>query len=196
MFRFWFFFISLISMQAFAAPNSEGIKQVNDYLNSLTTLEGKFVQIAADSTISEGKFYLRRPGRIRFEYNDPITTKVIADGFWVAVSDTRLKTLDRYPLSETPLNLILKENVNLGSEANIASVETSGDHIRVTARDAANPDQGEIVLIFDTAPIALRQWVITDVQGLQTTIALQNTRTNIKIEPSLFVIEELNKAKE
>lgn len=175
---------------ALSADDARDLAAISEYLNSITTLSGEFVQIGGDGVISEGKFFMRRPGRLRFEYARPNPTLVIADGFWVGVADTNLKTLDRFPLSQTPLYLLLKENVNLQSEGAIRKIERAQGQLRVSAADPSGNQQGEVVMVFDANPLALRQWIVTDPQGMTTTIALKNTRANAKLNAALFVIEE------
>lgn len=166
------------------------LARISNYLNGIETLEGAFVQVGPDGRTSEGKFYMRRPGRIRFEYEPPNPALVVADGFWVGVYDTRMNTLDRYPLSKTPLDLLLKERVDLRKEGAVQSVERGGGKIRVKAIDPDNPDQGSITLVFNNNPLELQQWVVVDAQGLTTTVALNETRANVELDPRLFVIND------
>ena len=172
------------------AQDARDLARISAYLNAISTLEGDFVQIDPDGVLSEGKFYMRRPGRIRFEYNQPNPALVIADGFWVGVIDKRYDQIDRYPLSETPLNLILKDDVNLGREGAVRSIEQSDGQMRVLAIDPDYPDRGSITLVFGANPLELRQWIIDDSQGGVTTVALSDTRAGVDIAPKEFVIPE------
>ena len=171
-----------------AAANE--IEDINAYLNSISTMVGSFVQVAPDGIISEGEFFMRRPGRLRFEYKRPNPTIVIADGFWVAVLDKNIGTGDRFPLSQTPLNLLLKDDVDLNEEGAIQNVERSEGQLRVTAVDPSDESQGDVTMVFDANPLQLKQWIVTDPQGLTTTIALRQTRSNVDLEASLFVIPD------
>ena len=187
-----FGFISLMVILAFATPsqaNRAVINQVNAYLNSITTLEGEFVQIAPDKVITEGSFVIRRPGRILFRYAPPNTLRIIADGFWVALIDTEENTSpDRYPLSETPLNLILRENVDLNEDGAIKTVEARDGKYRLVAVDPSGEAQGSITLVFSTKPLRLTNWVVTDAQGYETNIALRNVNAGGKVDMSKFNI--------
>lgn len=171
-----------------SANDARELARISAYLNSITTLTGAFVQIDPDGILSEGEFYMSRPGRIRFEYGEPNPALVISDGFWVAVVDKRYNQVDRYPLSETPLNLILKENVNLSQEGAVEGVEVADGQMRVTAHDPSNPDRGSITMIFGANPLELRQWIVNDAQGGATTVALSDTRSNVSISAEKFVI--------
>lgn len=179
------------------APASAEVKQgdllrISNYLNGISTMQGGFVQVGPDGDLSEGTFYLRRPGRIRFEYQPPNPSLIVADGFWVGVYDTIDQTLDRFPLSETPLDLLLRDRVNLRNEGAIRSIERSAGQLRVTAIDPDAPEQGSITMIFTDNPLELTQWIVTDAQGLTTTVALSDTRRNVALDAKLFFIEDVN----
>jgi outer membrane lipoprotein-sorting protein len=173
-----------------AAKDARDLARLSNYLNATTTLQGSFVQVDPEAVVSTGAFAMRRPGRMRFEYEPPNPAVVIADGFWVGVIDRRDGAVDRYPLSETPLNLLLKEKVDLRAEGAVRKVERAENQIAVTAVDPARPEQGSITMIFTETPLELRQWVVTDAQGRQTTVALRDMRTNVTIPPAQFVIED------
>ena len=172
------------------ANDARELARISAYLNSISTLSGDFVQIDPDGVLSEGRFLISRPGRIRFEYNEPNPALVIADGFWVGVIDKRYDQIDRYPLSETPLNLILKEDVNLGREGAVREIQKSDGQMRVLAIDPDYPERGSITLVFGSNPLELRQWIIDDSQGGVTTVALSEVRSGIDINPAEFVIPE------
>lgn len=172
------------------ANDARELARISAYLNSISTLVGDFVQIDPDGVLSEGRFLIRRPGRIRFEYNQPNPALVIADGFWVGVIDKRYDQIDRYPLSETPLNLILKDDVNLSREGAVQEIQKADDQMRVLAVDPDYPERGSITLVFGSNPLELRQWIIDDSQGGVTTVALSETRSGVDIDPAEFVIPE------
>lgn len=171
-----------------AAQDARELARISAYLNSITTLAGHFVQVDPDGILSEGEFYMSRPGRIRFEYDEPNPALVIADGTWVGIVDKRYDKVNRYPLDETPLNLILRENVNLGREGAVEGIEVADGQMRVRARDPDHPERGSITMIFGANPLELRQWIIDDAQGGATTVALSDMRANVSIDPSKFVI--------
>ncbi len=173
-----------------AQINQADLLRISNYLNGITTMEGNFVQIGPDGDLSEGLFYMRRPGRVRFEYQPPNPALIVADGFWVGVYDKIAETLDRFPLSETPLDLLLRDRVDLRNEGAVEQVERSEGLLRVRAVDPNAPDQGSITMVFADNPLELRQWVVVDAQGLTTTVALSETRRNVTLDPDLFFIEE------
>lgn len=176
----------------FAAPAQEDARdlaRISNYLNATETLQGTFIQVDPASVVSEGKFFMRRPGRIRFEYAPPNPTLVIADGFWVATVDARDGKADRVPLSETPLHMLLKENVDLRQEGSVTRIERSNDQLAVTARDPSGRTGGEITMVFSNNPLELRQWIVTEADGSITTVALRDMRTNVPIPAAQFSIE-------
>ena len=173
-----------------AANDARELARISAYLNSIATLEGDFVQIDPDGVLSEGRFLIKRPGRIRFEYNEPNPALVIADGFWVGVIDKRYDQIDRYPLSETPLNLILKDDVNLGKEGAVKEITKADGQMRVLALDPDYPERGSITLVFGSNPLELRQWIIDDSQGGVTTVALSEMRSGVNLNPAEFVIPD------
>jgi len=164
--------------------------RISNYLNGITTMQGRFVQIGPDGDLSAGAFHMRRPGRIRFEYMPPNPTLIIADGFWIGVYDTLGGTLDRFPLSETPLDLLLRSRVDLSLEGPIRSIERTANRLRARAVDPNAPDQGSITMIFDNDPLELLQWIVTDGQGLDTTVTLSDIRRDVALDPNLFVIKD------
>ncbi|HCX67970.1 MAG TPA: hypothetical protein DHK64_10675 [Rhodobiaceae bacterium] len=165
------------------------LDEASAYLTSLENLQGDFLQVGPDGSVAEGRFYLRRPGRLRFEYAPPENLLVVADGTWVAIKDSSAAA-QRYPMASTPLSLILAENVNLRDEARILNVEEQPGSLLITLADRSGEAPGQITLIFDRPKMQLRQWVVTDVQGLQTTVALRNVETGIRADNSLFFLRD------
>jgi outer membrane lipoprotein-sorting protein len=140
---------------------------ISDYLNGLTTVESDFTQINSDGSISTGKIYIKRPGRVRFEYAPPDRSLVIAGGQQVAIFDAKSnQPPEQYPLKRTPLNLILAENIDLARAKMVVGHTEDGTSTRVRAQDPEHPEYGTIELVFTANPVELRQWVITDDLGV------------------------------
>lgn len=171
-----------------AAAEKLPLNEISRYLNSFRTAAGTFKQINADGSTSTGKLYLQRPNRMRFEYGKDRTV-VMASGGQVAVFDGKSnQPHQEYPLSKTPLSIILAENVNLG-RANM--VTGHGEYKGMTvvqAQDPAHPEHGNIQLFFGAGPTQLRQWVVTDDTGKKTTVILDGLQTGVQIRPSAFSI--------
>lgn len=172
------------------AEDARDLARISNYLNATETIEGTFVQVDPGGVVSQGDFYMRRPGRLRFEYAPPNPTLIVADGFWVAAIDARDGLADRVPLSETPLNLLLKADVDLRREGSVTEIERSEDQLAVTARDPDGRTPGEITMVFSNNPLELRQWIVVDAQGEKTTVALRDMRSNVDLPAALFVIDD------
>ncbi len=166
------------------------LERISDYLNSIKTLRGEFIQISDSGGVAKGKFWLRKPGRLRFEYDPPVPIVLIADGTVVAVEDKELETVNTYPLSATPLKLILARKIRLAKDADITGVIRREDQIIVTAREDEGVAQGQITMFFKEPELALRQWVIIDAQGVETSVSLLNVVAGERIPNSLFEIEK------
>lgn len=166
------------------------VDDVSAWFNGVETLKGAFDQQNQDGSVVSGDFYLRRPGRMRFEYAAPQQLTLLADGWWVMMNDRELESVDRYPLRETPLWLILKDPVDLASDAEIVKVERQGELIGVTVREEEGATQGDLTLIFAGPQLDLRHWIIEDVQGKRTLVSLRNIEQGMKLSPELFIPEE------
>lgn len=170
------------------AEDRADVDRVSAYLSNLTDLQGNFLQVGPDGSLAEGQFYLRRPGRLRFEYTPPEKMLVVADGTWVAVKDGFSAT-QRYPIGATPLGLLLEDHVDLATEVKIMSVERQPGALRIKLADTTGNAPGDLTLVFDEPSLQLRQWIVTDAQGLQTTVALRNIQTGVRAANALFVIK-------
>lgn len=182
--------IGLVLCAGAASAQQLSLSQISAYLNQLQTAQGGFTQINADGTLYTGQIYIKRPGRIRFEYNPPSESMVIAGGGQLAIFDARSNTgPERYPLNQTPLSIILQPNVDFGRERMVTNVATDGTTTTVTAQDPDNPDYGSIQMVFTANPIELRQWVVTDDLGTETTVILNDLVAGGTLGDILFNIQ-------
>jgi outer membrane lipoprotein-sorting protein len=180
--------LALIAAPAFAEVIP--LATLSNYLNSITTAETDFTQVNADNTISLGKIYIRRPGRMRFEYAPPDSSLVLTSAGTVAIFDAKSnQPPEQYPLSRTPLNIILGANVNLAAARMVTSHTEVGNATQVVAQDPDHPEYGSIAMIFTANPTTLRQWIITDDLGQQTTVILGELKQGLEYQPSLFSID-------
>ncbi|MDO8837608.1 MAG: outer-membrane lipoprotein carrier protein LolA [Parvibaculum sp.] len=172
-----------------AQGDDAALAAASAYLAALENMQGDFLQLGPDGSVAEGKFYLRRPGRLRFEYQPPENLLVVADGTWVAVKDSA-SPAQRYPIASTPLSLFLAADVDLARSARVLNVESQPGALLITLADRAGEAPGQITLIFDQPNLQLRQWVVTDAQGLQTTVALRNVQSGIRADNALFTLRD------
>ncbi|RKT27972.1 outer membrane lipoprotein-sorting protein [Roseovarius halotolerans] len=172
-----------------AAAEKLSLGAISGYLNGLKTAEGEFTQINDDGTISTGRIYIKRPGRVRFEYDPPERTLVVADGDRVGVVDPKSNTgPEAYPLHRTPLKIVLARNVDLTRERMVTGHASDGKTTTIQAQDPENPEYGNIELVFTADPVELRQWVINDSAGARTTVVLGDLRTGMQLADDRFVI--------
>lgn len=186
--------LSLTALALPAAAQELSLNEISSYLNGFTTGQGGFTQINADGTISTGTIYIKRPGRIRFEYAPPDGGMFIAGGGQVAIFDPRSNAEpERYPLNQTPLNIILERHVDLAQRDMVTGHVSDGTSTTVTAQDPAHPEYGSIQLVFTANPIELRQWVVTDDTGSETTVILNDVVTGGQIGDRMFnILAEMN----
>lgn len=181
--------VLLALMTGPVAAEKISLAKLSAYLNSFTTAKGEFTQVNGDGSISTGTIYIKRPGRVRFEYNPPENALVMAGGGQVAIFDGKSNQgPEQYPLKRTPLNLILKRNVNLDRAKMVVGHTSDATTTTVIAQDPEHPDYGSIRLVFTSDPIELRQWVITDNGGGQTTVILGELTKDVQLSTTLFNI--------
>ena len=166
--------------------------KVSTYLSSLQTLVGNFVQVGPDGSKTKGDFYIQKPGKVRFEYDDtPIA--IIADGSSLAVRDKKLATQDIYPLSQTPLRFLLSDRIDLLKDTNVVNVTADDVFVSVTIEEKqALIGTSRLMLMVGAKDGQLKQWTVTDPQGYDTTVAVYNLDSSKKVDPGLFKIDFTN----
>lgn len=163
------------------------LDDISGYLNALQTAKGEFTQINDDGSISTGTIFIKRPGKVRFEYNPPESALVVAGSNTVVIFDKKSnQPAQTYPLSRTPLSIILARNVDLGAANMVTGHNFDGTATVVTAQDPENPEYGNIKLKFTGSPVELRQWVINDGNGSETTIVLGALERGGNLPNTLF----------
>ncbi|MFC0340948.1 LolA family protein [Paracoccus niistensis] len=171
-----------------AAAEKISLNEISRYLNGLKTVVADFTQVNADGSVTPGRVFIHRPGRVRFEYKGD-STLVLASGGQVAVFDRKSNTgAQQYPLSRTPLNIILADNVNLARNGSVIGHSERKNTTVVTAQDPQHPEYGNIQMVFTANPTELRQWVVTDDTGKKTTVILGEMQKGVQIPPSRFSI--------
>lgn len=163
------------------------LNALSSYLNGLRNVEAKFTQINADGSLSTGVLYIKRPGRIRFEYDPPNNALVLASQGQLAIFDPNGNNgPESYPLSKTPLSLILADNINLSRERMVRGHQFDGTSTTLTVQDPEHPERGLLVLVFTGPSPQLRQWVIEGQNGEQTVIVLNDVAMNMFLNDNLF----------
>jgi outer membrane lipoprotein-sorting protein len=159
-------------------------------MNAIQTMTGQFMQIGPNGDIDQGNFTISKPGKMRFDYLPPNPIMVVANGLSVSVYNTKLKTRDSYPLSATPLNILLSTHVNLKNNDAIVSLERQEGSLIVNARSNDRRVTGNITIVFAEPSLELRQWTIIDAQGLATTVSLRNVQTGVAVSNTLFGLKD------
>ena len=181
--------LGLIALTGAASAQPIPLAELSRYFNGFSTARAPFTQVNPDGTISTGTVSIRRPGRMRFEYEPPDASLVIAASGQVAVFDARSNTgPTTYPLSRTPLNLILAPQVDLTRARMVVAHRTEGPTTVVVAQDPDNPEYGTLRLVFSGPPAELRQWKVTDDAGRETTVILGGLETGVSLGARLFDI--------
>jgi outer membrane lipoprotein-sorting protein len=174
----------------FDANQKAQAARVSTYLSSLSTLVGNFVQVGPDGSKTKGDFYIQKPGKVRFEYDNPSPIEIIADGSSVAVRDRKLATQDIYPLSQTPLRYLLSDRIDLMKDTNVVTVTADDLYISVTIEEKQTLiGTSRLMLMIGAKDGQLKQWTVTDPQGYDTTVAVYNLDTTKKVDPGLFKID-------
>ena len=180
------FALMLATSPARAANDAADISRIEQYLNSVKTLKARFIQTANDGQQVAGDFLLKRPGRMRFEYDAPVTDFIVADGLLVYYYDGQMKEQSSMPISSSLADLFLRPNLKLSGDLTASDIKHDGGFLQVTLRQTKEPLDGALTLAFSRGPFALRRWRIVDAQGAVTEVELFDAKTGITLENSLF----------
>jgi len=184
-----FLFALALTVGAPAAWAAEqlSLAEISNYLNKMTTAQASFTQINGDGSLSTGKLYLHRPGRMRFEYDGSGGGTVVAGAGAVVVHDPKSnEPPETFPLRRTPLSIILAKRVDLARANMVVGHGFDGTTTVVRAQDPENPDYGSLELMFTGDPVELRKWVVHDSAGGSTTVILGALEQGMSLASSLF----------
>lgn len=159
-------------------------------LAAAKTARGDFVQTNPDGSVVTGTFALNRPGRMRFDYDDPTPVLIVSDGTTVAMEDTELETVDRVPIGATPLGLILSTELNIDEDIDVLSVLQNSERIGIRVEDASGELEGTLTMVFDKVSYDLLGWLTMDANEQTTVVDLLDVETNVRIDPRLFRLNE------
>lgn len=166
------------------------VNKVSAYLSSVQVMSGNFTQVGPDGRRTKGQFFIQKPGKVRFEYEPPAPIDIIADGSSVVVRDRKLATQDLYPLSQTPLRYLLADRINLLRDTNVVSVTADDLYVTVVVEEKQTlVGTSRLMMMFGAKDFQLKQWVVTDPQGFDTTVAVSNIDSKTRPDPALFKID-------
>ncbi len=172
------------------AEQKQDLDRVSAYLNSITTMTGDFDQIGPDGRLTHGRFFISKPGKMRFDYAPPSPTIVVSNGLSITVYNTRLNTHDSYPLASTPLNLLLSDRINLKNNTSVTGIARQDGMLIVSARSNDRRMTGNITIVFADPGLELRRWTVVDAQNLPTTVSLRNAQTGTPLDDALFGVKK------
>ncbi|MEO1303975.1 MAG: outer-membrane lipoprotein carrier protein LolA [Pseudomonadota bacterium] len=167
------------------------LTQASDALATAKTAKGKFMQSNADGSIATGTFALNRPGRMRFDYDDPTPVLIVSNGTTVAMADEELETVDRVPIGATPLGLILSTDLNVDTDIDVLEILQNEDRIGIRVQDAEGELEGTLTMVFSKLDYALLGWLAVDGNDQTTVVDLIDVETNIRVDPRLFRLDEV-----
>ncbi len=175
---------------------NEDISKVEKYLGGLSSARARFVQTTHDGTQLVGTFYLQRPGKLKFEYDDPIKDFVVADGFFIYFYDAELGEQTNAPIGQTLADFILRKNLSLSEDVKVESVKRKGGFLQVELTQRSDPEAGSLTLGLKEAKdgLTLSKWRVMDAQGLITEVELFYLKTDIKHPSDLFVYADPDKS--
>lgn len=194
-------FAGIVMPKAFAAApamqltndDKADLKRISTYLDAIHTMRARFQQVASGGGLEAGKIYLRRPGLLRVEYEPPVPVLLVADGLWVNYYDSELDQLTQIPISQTPIWFLLQESIDFSPKITVTNIERSPGAIRISVYQTENADAGSASMTFADEPLQLKQWTITDSQGTQIEIALQDAVFGGALSNDLFATPRTKK---
>lgn len=167
------------------------LQRIEDSLNAVRTVRSAFQQNASNGETAQGQLYLKRPGRLRVEYQPPVPILVVADGSFLIYYDRALEQVSYIPLNSTPAGILLEKQISLNDpDLVVTDYQRVDGTIRIGVTRKAASTEGSILLIFDEQTAALQQWAVTDAQGITTLVTLLDPAFNVNIDSSLFVFKD------
>ena len=171
------------------------IAKIEEYLNNIQTMTARFTQISDDGDYSEGKLYLQRPGKLRFEYEPPVPILIVARNGDLVYYDKELDQVSFVDLKDTPLWFVAQEKVDFSKGVIVTNIQYNAGMIEVTMVETDNPEKGQVSLRFTDAPFELTKWTVVDAQRNAVNVALFSTQTDVAIDPELFIFRNTQRPK-
>lgn len=184
-----FFLLTALATPVAAAPDLSKLPEVmaaEKYLNGITTLQSRFIQTAHNGQRLPGTFLLKRPGKMRFEYDPPVADFIVADGIFVYYYDAEMKQQSNTPIRRSLANFFLQDELKLSGDIHVSKVAREEGLLFITLMQKDEPLAGSLTLVFEEEPLKLKKWRVVDAQGLVTEIDLFSAETNLKLKDRLF----------
>ncbi|AXE65964.1 LolA family outer membrane lipoprotein carrier protein [Hyphomonas sp. CACIAM 19H1] len=178
--------------QLTGAERAALLKEASKALATVKTARGRFEQYSPDGSFSTGQFAMQRPGKVRFDYDDPVPLLMVSDGTTVALQDSDLETTDRVPLKSTPLSLLLSDRLDFESQASVIDVRRADGRTNITVQDKSGDMEGTLTLVLASADNSLVGWRTTDANGGNTSVLLSDVETGARLNPRLFILRDFD----
>ena len=175
-----------------APADAADVARAESYLDSIRTLESRFLQIGPDGSVAEGSFFLSRPGRLRLDYDAPNPNLLVSNGRAFVHIDRHLQTIAYLPIDSTPAGLLVRERIRLAGDVRVVGIERGPAVLRIALVQAEDPRAGRLVLTFGERPFALTSWSFVDAQGLTTRLTLLDPKLDQPIDPKHFTFVDPN----
>jgi outer membrane lipoprotein-sorting protein len=176
--------------QQLSPQDQDAVARAEQYLNSVGTAQARFAQTNPNGTISQGTFYIRRPGKMRFEYDPPSKLHIVADGFQVTMYDPATRDFGQWPIGWTAASFLVTPNIKLTGDITVQQVERAGTELRLTMYQTKRPQEGRIQIVFNDAPVVqqmqLKRWTIWDSKGVPVQVTLTEFRPGVNVSNDLF----------
>ncbi len=173
--------------------NKATIQRVEEYLSSLTTIEADFVQSSSDGSVGEGKFYLQRPGKMRWQYAPPAPILIVSSGSELVYYDKELEQVTYIPIADTLAGFLAQEKIVFDGAVGIEEISNEAGIIRITISQRDKPDDGKLTLELTDKPLELKRMVVRDAAGGETNVALSDAQFGVELKPELFVFRDPRK---
>ena len=177
---------ALVAAALPAGAQQVGVAQVEQYFNSIRTLKARFVQSNPNGAILQGTLYVRRPGRMRFEYDAPSQLKIVADGSQVTMWDPATRDFGQWPIGWTAASFLVKDPLTLSGDLQVEKIDKVNGLLEVTLSQARKPQEGKVIVRLNESPLQLNGWTIVDNRGNRVTVTLADLQTGIQLADQLF----------
>lgn len=167
------------------------VQRIEQYLNSIQTLQARFIQTGSDGRVAPGTLYLQRPGRMRFEYDPPATILIVADGSQVTMADFKDRSMSQWPIGWTSASFLAAERVKLnGGDLTVTGVTRANGELRVNLIQTKRPQEGRVEMVFADDPMLLKGWTVWDSKNVPIAVTLSNIHTGLPLSRDLFRFDE------
>ena len=176
----------LVASLPAGAQQAIGVPQLEQYFNSMRSLKARFVQSNPNGSVVQGNLYVRRPGRMRFEYDPPSQLKIVADGMQVTMWDNATRDFGQWPIGWTAASFLVKDPLSLSGDLTVEKIERVNGLLEATMIQTRRPQEGKVIVRLAENPLLLRGWTIIDNRGNRVTVSLSDMQTGLQLADSLF----------